>query len=90
MNEDITTDNAPGILLALADQVEGNPQAREAIAAGFRVIAVMWMVEAEQATETEPDPDTIDPDDNPATGADAGAGANLGDAATGPGLEGVQ
>lgn len=43
--ETITTDNAPGLLLALADQIESNPQARDAIAAGFRVIAAVMSQE---------------------------------------------
>lgn len=43
MNEEITIDNAPGILLALAARIESVPQDREAIAAGFRVIAAVLM-----------------------------------------------
>jgi hypothetical protein len=40
---ELSRGESAGLLLALADQVENNPQAREAIAAGFRVIAAEWL-----------------------------------------------
>lgn len=41
MNEEneLNKSQSAGLLLALANKIEGNPNARDAIAAGFRVIA---------------------------------------------------
>lgn len=75
-------------LRALARQIEDQPSAREAIAAGFRMIAdAMEGKPCEDCTSQQGQ--ALDPDDNPEAGADtAPAGVDLVDTATGPGLEG--
>lgn len=76
----------------LADQIEAQPQAREQIAAGFRLVALaMAPLPLGTACEdcTSQQGQALDPDDNPEAGADtAPAGVDLVDTATGPGLEG--
>lgn len=67
--EELTTANAPGLLLALADQIEGNPHARDAIAAGFRIVAALFTPK-ENASEVQPEAATIASEDNPEAGAE--------------------
>lgn len=69
MNDDttMTRDQIAAGLLTIADQIEGNPNAREAIATGFRLVALAMQPCEDCGREPSP---VIHPDDNPANGAD--------------------
>lgn len=67
MTEEITNDNAAGILLGLADHLEANPKDVGAIAAGFRVLAAVMILNEDCAAVKHA---VIDPADNPEAGAE--------------------
>lgn len=82
MNETTTTATTAEQLRDLAGVIESNPQARNAIGAGFRLIAdAMDRPPCEDCGSTQGQ--ALDPADNPETGADAGNGQHLADTPTG-------
>lgn len=66
-DENMSRDQIAAGLLTIADQIENQPNAREAIATGFRLVALAMSPCEDCGRQVAP---VIHPDDNPETGAD--------------------